>query len=155
MDVRLVRPTAAHVVMLAASMREADERECWALGLSPFRALKHSVGMSDFVGALLVDGQVAAMAGLVLEAHPAVGRARSAQAWLLTGRAVERAPLAFHRTAREWLRQAHGFARVLWNVVDARYTASLRWLEALGFCVHAARPHGPLEMPFHLVTREA
>jgi hypothetical protein len=155
MGVQLVMPTAAHAEMLAASMREADERECWALGLSPLQALRQSVDMSDFVSALLVDGRVAAMAGLVLEDPPAIGRARSAQAWLLTGRAVECAPLAFHRMAREWLHQAHGFARLLWNMVDARYTASLRWLEALGFRVHAACPHGPLEMPFHLVTREA
>lgn len=155
MDVRLVKPTALHVLMLGASMRGPDEDECFALGMSPPEAIATSLSMSDFVSALLVDGQVAAIAGLVLEDAPAIGRAGRAQAWLLTGKAVERAPMELHRTAKAWLRQAHGFARVLWNMVDARYVRSLRWLEVLGFRVHPARPHGPLELPFHLVTKEA
>jgi hypothetical protein len=145
--------TQLDVVRLSAWMRPADVAECRALSLTPLEAVEGSWRSSDFCTSLLIDGELAAIAGLVLEQGSALGT-RVAQTWLLTTAVVEERPMEFHRAAKEWLRQASAQADVLWNYVDARYVQALRWLESLGFTIYPARPTGPLDMPFYLVVRE-
>ncbi len=146
--------TEGHALELGRTLREADAAECAALGLEPSRAPLESWRAADFCTTLLLGGRVAAIGGLRLDAGPALGP-RTAQAWVLTSALVEQAPHAFHREVKEGLRQAHRYADVLWNQVDARYFVCLRWLLALGFAVGAARPLGPHGRLFHLVTKEA
>lgn len=150
----VVPTTKLHTVQLGCTMRRADVDECTALGLGTIEAAFDSWRASDYCSSLLVGGEVAAIGGLVMEAPASALSMRTGIAWLLTAQPVERAPMALHRTAKAWLRGIRAHADRVWNHVDARHTVSLRWLEALGFRIHAARPHGPLGQPFHLVTRE-
>lgn len=155
MRVELVQTTEAHVLELGRWMRRADAAECEALGLDVRLAPLHAWAASDFCTSLLVDGRAAAVGGVVLERTTAAALApRAGIAWLLTSLEVEKAPMSLHRAAKAWLREMRAHADVLWNRVDARHVVSLRWLEALGFRVFPARPHGPGELPFHLVVRE-
>lgn len=148
------RPTShLHFLSLAARIRPADAAEVLALGLFPYKALLGSWRQSNFATTLLLDGKVAACAGLIVQADSALGLRRG-QVWLLTSTVVDAAPMAFHRAMKELLGAAAAHAETLWQYVDARYTSSLRWLERLGFVVHPPRPYGPLRLPFHLVVRE-
>lgn len=145
--------TPQHLLSLSVHMRPADVAEVLALGRFPFAALAESWRASAFATTLLHNGDVAACAGLVLERGSALGP-RRAQVWLLTSKVVDAAPMAFHRAMKQLLAASAEHADFLWQHVDARYASSLRWLDRLGFVVHAPRPHGPLALPFHLVTRE-
>lgn len=146
--------TKEHVVQLAHTMRDADAAECVALGLSPSGAVLDSWQASHCGSTLLVDGQVLACVGLVLEPQSSILAPRRACVWLLTSRFVDGHHVAFHRAAKAWLRRASEVADVVWNCADARYVSALRWLRALGFVVHPAAPMGPLGLPFHLVVKE-
>lgn len=152
--IALVPTTKLHTVQLGCWMRSADAGECLALGMGSIEAAFESWRASHLSTTMLLDGEVVACAGLVLGSSSALGP-RQARAWVLTSKLVDYVPLAFHRAALTWLKQARTHADVLWNHVDARYLVSLRWLERLGFSVHPARPRGPLELPFHLVTLES
>lgn len=152
--IAVVPTTRQHTVRLGCWMRPADVAECRALGLGAIEAAYESWRASAFASTLLIDGEVAAIGGLVLDDGETALAPRRGQAWLLTSGLVDTYPMALHRTAKAWLHVAERHAAVLWNHVDARYESSLRWLARLGFVVHPARPHGPLEQPFHLVTRE-
>jgi hypothetical protein len=153
--IELVPTTINHVVRLGLDMRRGDADECRALGLLPLEAVLESWEASDRATTLLFDGEVAACAGLVLEPSETALSRRRAQVWLLTSPLVVERPLEFHRAMKALLQGAAAHADVLWNYVDARYESSLRWLAYLGFTVREARPHGPLDMPFCLVTRES
>lgn len=141
-------------VRLGCWLRAADAAECHALGLGRIEACYESWRRSDFATTLLIDGEVAACAGLVLDRPTSALAPRSAQVWLLTSVVVDAAPMAFHRAMKQLLAGAAAHADLLWQHVDARYESSLRWLARLGFVVHPPRPYGPLQFPFHLVTRE-
>lgn len=155
MKVELVPTTEAHALELGRWMRRADAAECEALGLDPRLAVVQAWAASDFCTSLLVDGHAAAIGGVVLErTTTATLTPRAGVAWLLTSTEVEKAPLSLHRAGKAWLAQVRAHCDLVWNRVDSRHTRSLRWLEALGFRVFPPRPHGPLELPFHLVVRE-
>lgn len=150
-----LRPTTKlDTIRLGCWLRPEDAAECLALGLGRLEATFESWRRSHVATSLLIDGEVAACAGLVLEQPRSALGPQRAQVWLLTSTLVNAAPLAFHRSMKRLLAGAAAHADHLWQHVDARYTSSLRWLERLGFTVHPARPHGPFSMPFHLVTRE-
>lgn len=150
--VQVVKPTEALVAELAASMRAGDLAEVYALGMSPQRALEHSLDRSHAAGAVLFDGEVAAIYGLVqMEENTFVGTKR-ALVWVLTGAAVDAHPLTFWRTSKAIVKALKAEFDVIFNDVDARYLSSVRWLERLGFSISPPRPHGPNRVPFHFAA---
>lgn len=134
-------------------MRPADVAECAALGVEPLFAVLESMRVSASSVAILIDGHVAAVGGYRLEPCPLLAP-RSAVAWVLTSGVVERHPIAFHRTVREWLAAMGEHVDVLWNQVDARHVSSLRWLERLGFKLSEPKPLGPNGALFRLALKE-
>src|SRR5688500_11120502 len=111
-------------------MRPADVAEVQAsCGLSPLEALRSSMAASDFTDALLVDGEVAALWGVVPVGGTLVTGPAGGIAWALTGRAVDRHRRLFATASLLVVsaleRRGYPF---LTNMVDARYTAALRWL---------------------------
>jgi hypothetical protein len=154
MKLELLPVNRKHCGPLGARLRREDAAECLALGAAGIEAVWSSWKASDFAVTMLVDGSPAAMAGLLLEQPGSLLGHRIAQVWLLTAPEVELVPMSLHRTAKAFLRQAKQHADILWNRVDARHVRALRWLEALGFRIHEARPAGVAELPFHLVTKE-
>ena len=152
---RLVPTTLAHVEAVGRGMRSADAAECVALGLAPQEAPLASWRASAWAATLLVGDEVAAVGGLTpSEAQGGPLGPRWAQVWLLTTPTVERAPMALHRVAKAALRASTAHADGVWQLVDGRYVASLRWLHWLGFRIGGARPEGVAGELFHLCTWE-
>jgi hypothetical protein len=122
--------TLAHAHALAATMRVADEAEVRAAGHSPYDAVIRSMNLSGGeCWTLMIDNQVAAVGGVMMYGI----LQRAGIPWLLTSTVVSKYPKVFWRAVRAKmydLRRQYGF---LTNVVDSRYTSSLRWLERLGF----------------------
>jgi hypothetical protein len=153
-QIQVVKPTEALVAELAGSMRAGDRAEVYALGMSPQRALEHSLDRSHAAGAVLFDGQVAAIYGLVQLDGPTVAGSKRALVWLLTSTVVDAHPLSFWRLSKQMVRALRGEFDVIFNDVDARYFSAVRWLRALGFSLSPARPHGPHRVPFHFAALE-
>lgn len=149
-EIVFVPATIDHAEALAPVMRSADVAEVLALGFPDSReAVVSSLGASDVAGAMLFDGEVAALFGVatVPGTNGAVG-----EVWLLTGDSVTRHPRGLLRWSREVLRVLLESYGCLINLIDARYLAALRWAKWLGFEVGEPRPHGPFDLPFCPIT---
>lgn len=151
-NVQVVKPTEALVAELAANMREGDCAEVYALGMSPQRALESSLDRSHAAGAVLFDGKVAAIYGLVHVEGPTIAGSKRALVWLLTSTVVDAHPMSFWRLSKLMVKALRSEFDVIFNDVDARYLSSVRWLEGLGFSVSPPRPHGPNRVPFHFAA---
>lgn len=143
-DVRFAPATPELVASLAASLREADARECERLGLRPADGLAAALERSAESGALLVGGEVAAMWGLA----PVDLLAGVASPWVLTTPAVERARLTYVRGALERADRWAASWPVLYLWVDPSYVGAVRLLRLARFAptARAAGADGaPLE----------
>jgi hypothetical protein len=146
--VEITVPTPEHVVALAETMRPEDAAEVRASGgYSPVRALWESLVLSTEAYALLFDHQVAAIWGVV-QTQPR----REGVAWMMSGRVVLAHRREFLRLSKVVLRDLLQRYPVLWNFIDARYEAALRWAQWLGGELRAAVPHGLEQRPFHPVV---
>lgn len=151
-DVRLEPVTADHVEELAPKVRAADAAEVLASGgYSPREALEESVAASDHAFALVVAGEVLAIWGVVGWGHPGAPPAGGI-VWAITGAAVEQHRRIFWRQSRVAVSVLLRHYPMLFNYVDARYTAALRWVRRLGFEVQEARPFGVSGLPFHPIV---
>ena len=144
--------TMAHVIELAATMREADRREIWASDRQlPLGALSISLRESERAWSTFFDGEIAMMYG-VRRIPEAEG---SMMVWFLSSTVVDRYPITFWRACKEGLPKLLEEYPVLCNMVDARYEQSVRWVRRLGFQVKKEEPFGPDGVPFHFVIRRA
>ncbi|MEO1192846.1 MAG: hypothetical protein AAFY02_13880 [Pseudomonadota bacterium] len=132
--------------LLADSLRAADRAEVLASdGLDPLAALQRSLALSSEAYLGLVNGQPAALLGvrrISLSSDHGIP-------WLLTGVAVEQAPLSFLRASRSVVAVWRRDYASLSNWVDARHETAKRWLAWLGFTLGPARPYGVAGLPFH------
>lgn len=135
------------IAMTLANARMQDRIEFEAIrGLTVEQELRDSVARSDSPRAYVVNGRVVAMFGDI-QLDDQVG-----VPWL-----ISTTEIAKHRRAfliecdREVaaMRQRH---KVLINYTDARYVKALRWLQWLGFHMHAAVPYGINGELFHPMT---
>lgn len=150
------RPRAGDVEQLAALMRPADVAELLALGVSPRQALRDSLAASTLAWAVELDGELAALGGVTEgERTSFLGPADFYVVWLLTGDAVNHHPGAFWRASRRVIRALLERFPVLGNMVDARYSAALRWAARLGAEVCPAVPWGASGLLFHPVVWRA
>lgn len=146
--------------LLAADMRAADVAELVAMH-----------GTWTDVEALLVDaiqqssptcwsaflGDELLMVGGAAPGAPSLlGDGRLGVPWMLaTNRMVGRGG-ALTAAALRYLADIRQRYTCLHNYVDARHTASIRWLKRLGFTVSdKPMPAGPYGMPFHSFWKEA
>lgn|GEM_PF-1829748 len=81
-----------HAALILPCLRREELGEIAAIVLRPRRAVLHMIRCSLYCRALFLDGEIAALGGLVASLMGA-----EARAWLLTTAAVERRPLAFLR----------------------------------------------------------
>jgi len=136
----VVAAAAGHVAPIAARMRHADREEAWAAArLEPEAALRLSLAASPLAWTGRVDGRPECMFGVGAGGIP----------WLLGSDAVERYATGFLRRNRPYVTRMLETFGHLSNWVDARNTASIRWLRWLGFTIEAPRPFGPSNLPFH------
>ena len=107
-------------------------------------ALEDSVAVSRICRTIVLGGAPAAIFGAAdaNACSPGV-------AWLLGTDKITEHPRAFWLASREGLGLLFTWYDQLFNYVDARNTASLRWLKRLGARIAPAVPFGIDARPFH------
>lgn len=128
--------TLADAAYLAPRLRHNDRREMVdQYGVDNVLALlDQSIRCSETVEAIIVNGEVSALIGLQPNARPIAEIPNpNALIWLVGSPALTTSPLAFARESRDTLRRMTSHLRAVWNHVDPRYAAAIRWLEFLGF----------------------
>lgn len=132
---------------LVANLRRADVREIEAsLGMEPFPALLFCVEHSVELHAVRVgDGPLLAIWGI--GRRPSMDLPHSI--WMLATGQIQRFPKATLRYFRREVAAALQRYGRLFNLVDARHEASVRWARHLGFDVHGAIPYGRNGELFH------
>ena len=152
MEVRkifIMKATRLHARMLARTIRPADAEEILASsGLPPYDAIYESMKMCKNSCALFLHGELAAIFGVV-RAHSEREGGVFGIVWAITATPVDKHPKDFWRASQALVAEYHKEYGMLANMVDARYSAALRWLARLGFTIHPTQPHGPNKMPFH------
>lgn len=128
--------TAEDVTALAPRLRPADVQELLAAGSpSALAALQSGLDLSRPCLSIVDDqDRVVTMFGVVPSGDPLVGFV-----WLLSSDALDHHKIKFLRHSREWLTHLHSHHPVLANMVDARNTVHIKWLQWLGFTFVAER----------------
>ena len=134
----------ADIQVVAANMREADRAELKASGReSPQESLLTGLLFSrPCLTSCMANGDITAMWGVV------PGNDGAGAIWLLgtnvMAEAIESsaaARLRFIRMAKEQIDKMHQTYPVLWNRVDARNEAHVKWLQWMGFTFIAEHPN--------------
>lgn len=127
-----------HAGMLARRLRADDRAEIVGLGHCDVRRVLRSLMRSSlYCRSAFVDGEMAAMWGVTGSLMDESGRA-----WLLTGPAVERVPLAFYREGRRQIEEMLKSRRVLVSQVAFSYDRAIRFFRMLGFSIGTPEPIG-------------
>jgi hypothetical protein len=150
---RLRPPEAGDAEILAPRLRRADLDELEAShGTGALEALLDGVRLSQEAWTMLSpSGRVAGMCGVTPdEQHPEAGRV-----WLLGSDELSAHPRAFLEVTSALIEHLAGSWGVLYNAVDERYGAALRWLGWLGF-EPVGRVTAPVSgAPFLVMARES
>lgn len=135
---------------VAANLRREDAEELRAEGYYPSAraALGVSFAASTVRLAALRDGVPVAVFGIVPDALAG----SRAVVWLLGAEGLRRIPKTFVRASRAVIAHFLTLYPVLYNRVDARYTGTVRWLEACGAEFAEPVPVGPGGHPFQSFT---
>lgn len=138
--------TQAHVDAMLGSLREDDERECWAsVRMTADAALQHSYDSSQLKWTGLLGRHPVIMFGV---GAPAV-LSLIGSPWLLGTDHTRLLGSRILRDSKMYIEQMQSRYTVLANFVDARNLISIRWLKWCGFTIEEARPFGPDGLPFH------
>lgn len=144
----VIPATAAHAERIALSARPADIDELWASSRStPLDAMLRGIErtVEPWVG--LFDGEPVCMFG----ASPFSIMGGMGSAWMigstaLDRRGVQKELLRLSRPVVDYMQDQ--FPGLLYNFVDARNTAAIRWLRWLGFQFADPIPYGVDGLPF-------
>lgn len=150
---QIVDADPCHLRALARTLRSADAAEVAAYGSgSAMKVIWHSWKRSTIRKTVLVDGEVAAVGGVVGSLMGGKG-----MPWLLTSPAIERMPVTFARELRREVAGALAAYPELENYVHAPYRRALRLMEWAGFVVEPAEPVAETGEYFHRIhmTRTA
>lgn len=136
-----VRPSVeSDVQALKDRLREADAQEVIAEGNASVEdCLAQSLARSVQSFTVGLDGVPVAMFGIVPDSLIGV----SARVWFLGTPEMARIKKSFVRQSIKFIYQFLDSYPFLWNYVDARYKATIRWLETVGAIFPAYVVHGP------------
>lgn len=144
---RHVPATTEHALYLATHMRAEDRREVWCSDRQmPFTALVMSMQSSEIAMTTLINGQVAAIWGVIASPEPG-----AFIVWMLSSTVVDRYPVAFWRACKSELARLLRHYHVLCNFIDSSHIRAVCWARRLGFTVFPSEPYGPGGEPFHFV----
>lgn len=145
----IIPATPVHALRVAEDMRECDRQEVRATsGDSPGVALLRSMKGSVWSYACLDKDWVPFAIFGLSDLMPGVGCP-----WMLATDRLAANSRWFLRATISVVASMHERHPLLVNYVDARNTASIRWLEWAGFKIHPAMPYGVEGLPFHLFTK--
>jgi hypothetical protein len=137
--IEIIDSLPEHVSQLCHSMRENDAREATCLGLLPHHELWRSYRKSILRRTVFIDGEIAAMWGVV--GTPLGIRGCP---WFITGRPCDKvSPVLFALAYRQELRVARRLFPLLVNYVHAEYNGSVRLLALMGFKLGPPIPIAP------------
>jgi hypothetical protein len=137
----------ADAALLARDLRPADRAEVIAAsGPDVLRTVRAAVHLSTDAWVAEKNGELIALFGIA----PVSLMGGIGSIWFLGTPVVDQLGRSLTRFAREYLRLVLATEyTVLMNYVDARNAKSVRWLQRLGFTLHAAEPYGVAGLPFH------
>ncbi len=153
MKVDIVPATEEHAAIIAANPREADATEVRAsCGMSIDWALRYGLRRSSKAWTAVMDGEPVCMFGITLTS----AITGSGTVWCLGSKAMDRKDVR-----REFIRHSphvleevqRRYPGTLFNCVDVRNNAAIRWLRWMGFTIMdpvAAGRHGELFHPFYI-----
>ncbi len=143
----IIRPaTYDDARALALNMRVADAEEVYASsGHHPYQVLANALEKSPSPAAGLINGKLAALFGLF--SYSILGDVGIP--WLMTSTVVDYYPVLFYRMSRRIMDDMKADYPVLVQMVDARHTQALGWLQRLGFHKEPAQKYGYAQLPFH------
>ncbi len=123
----------ADIAVIGRRLRDADEKEVIAAGNKNGEdSLRQSFARSEMRYSVDIDGAPVAMFGIVRDSI----LGGSANIWFLGCPELARIKKTFVRLSRHFIaRFLKKYGRI-WNVVDSRYTSSIRWLESCGAVFH-------------------
>lgn len=141
------------LVNVASRMSEADAIEVMACsGYTPEQAVLESASKSDFCIIASWNGKPQAVFGLLSQTFEGVV---VGSPWMLATEDVHAVPREFLKQSRLWVKSFTETCDILFNMVDARHTRAMRWLEWLGFTskmLHES--YGVGQVPFHEMVLE-
>lgn len=148
--IKIRAATADDVQALKGRLREADALEVIAEGNgSVEEALAVSFARSRLCFSVEQDGDVLAMWGIV----PDSTLGPSARVWFLGAEGMNKIKKSFLQQSRAFVNVFLSHYPLLWNTVDLRYKAAIRWLAWLGaeFSSQDIRgPHGDQFLLFRI-----
>lgn len=125
--VRKTRPE--DIAQVARKIRKEDLREIIsAHGVSALEALKQSAARSQYVFTAMRGNVPVCIFGLAPESFLG-GRALL---WLLGATDIATCKTAYYKTCKKWVALFLKKYPVLYNAVDYRYLAAIKWLRKLG-----------------------
>lgn len=149
-DLRRVSPdvVGSWADHISNNLRRCDLDEIEAMAsVSPEEALSTSVALSSHGFAVMDEaGEPVAMFGAAPHPLPGVGIV-----WMLGTDGIAREAHAIARATRTYFDELNAAYSILWNYIDARNIASMRWLRWGGFRLLGETKFGP--HPFHIFAR--
>jgi hypothetical protein len=134
---------------LVRNMRQADRDEVKASSpLSLKSVITHSVQLSSYSKAGLVNGELACMWGVC----PVSLLSSKGSPWLLATYVIEKHPMAFLRRCKPVIKKLRDSYSNLENYVDARNDVAIHWLKWMGFKMEEPKPWGINGLEFHKFT---
>jgi hypothetical protein len=144
--VEFVKPTGEMLRVVADTMRQADVDEVAAShGHTPLQALQVGVDVSDFIVAVVIDGDPVAIMGLS-KCNPITG---TGVPWLLSSENELKYKREFLLQSPKVIEQMLNICPNLFNFVHAENKTSVRWLKWLGFTIEEPKPLGVKKEMFH------
>lgn len=151
--VEIVPATATHIAQLVGKVREADQREFYALGRTPRQAMEYGLKFSDQALTGMVDGEPVCIFGVVPMGFMLSGDGRP---WMVGSTDLDRYALLFLRRCRKQVERMFAKYAYLHNHVAADNEMAIGWLKWLDFTVDDEPvPYGPKGALFYRFTRGA
>lgn len=152
----LTRPTKDNdCIALAPNLRPGDVAEVMAAaGIEPIHALRVGYRTSSVCQTIVHNHQVIGMFGVVPDLDSFPDGPRAGVVWGLGSPEIAKVPKSFMRLSKEWLAKLDEDYDILYNYVDIRNVAHIRWLRRCGFIFgDIIQEYGPGKLPFILFWR--
>jgi len=150
LEIEVIDTEACHIEVLANTMRLEDVEEVRAShGHTPIEAIESSVRNSTMTKAIVINGDVVGIMGVV----PVAIIGGEGCPWWLSSTNLDKYKLSFIKLLKANSEKLFGIKEgydILYNYVDARYQKSVKWLKWMGFQVSTNTvPYGQEGCQFH------
>jgi|SRR5665213_434511 len=150
-DVKIRSSVERDVEDLRDCLREVDRAELQAFnGQTPYQALSYGRRHSTFCATVLFKDKPVAMFGVVPDSKVKT----AAAVWLLASDGIYLMRYSFLRLSRRYVKLMQARYPLLWNFIDPKNTATIRWLLWCGASLDDPKPVGKDGAMFQYFTLE-